>query len=78
MHGRVRGGGAGHAGYHEGGQRQRRIVSSQQPVRCGDIHIDQSVHRHFASASTHRRYDQPPVGGKGPHLHPARTFSRHH
>jgi len=77
MHGRVSGGGAGHAGDHERGQRPRRIVPGQQPVRGGDIHIDQPVDRHLAAASAHRRSDQPPVGGKGPHLRLARTFNRH-
>ena len=78
MDGRVGGGGAGYAGDHEGGQRPGRIVPGQQPVRCGYIHIDQAVHRHLASASAHGRSDQPPIWGKRPHLHLARTFNRHH
>ena len=68
---RVGGGGAGHTGHHEGGQRPGRIVADEEPVRLGYIRIDQPIHGHLSPPGAHGRGDQPPVGRKWPHLYPA-------
>ena len=68
--------GAGHAGDDEGGQGRGPLVGGEEPVRLGHIHIDQAIHRCHSPPGPHRRGDQPPVGRKWLHLHPAWTLDR--
>ena len=41
---RVGGGGVGHGGHHEGGQRTGRIMAGEEAVRRGYIDVDQPIH----------------------------------